>query len=170
MARFSGDGPNMVELVISGGQTGADPGGLHAALACGIPTGGWAPRGWLTEAGPAPWLADWGLAECPEGDTEAERYRTWRRRCVKDYDAALIFGDLASPGSRGLIRDSRALGKRWVHVQAGVTTPRHIIDFIRNARVSRLMVAGNRESRDPGIGERVERFLLVVLKSLGAMA
>jgi hypothetical protein len=28
------------------------------------------------------------------------------------------------------------------------------------------MIAGNRESRDPGIGERVERFLLVVFKSM----
>jgi hypothetical protein len=28
------------------------------------------------------------------------------------------------------------------------------------------MIAGNRESREPGIGERVERFLMVVFKSL----
>jgi hypothetical protein len=61
----------MIERVISGGQTGADQGGLRAAQACGIPTGGWAPRGWLTEAGPAPWLADWGLVECQEGESAA---------------------------------------------------------------------------------------------------
>ena len=120
----------------------------------------------MTETGPAAWLAGWGLVECPEGETEAERYRARRRRCVKDCDAALIFGDLASPGSRGLIRDCRARGKRGVHVQAGVTTPRHVIEFIRDARVLRLMIAGNRESRDPGIGERVERFLLRVFRSL----
>jgi hypothetical protein len=29
------------------------------------------------------------------------------------------------------------------------------------------MIAGNRESREPGIGERVERFLIVVFSSLG---
>ena len=29
------------------------------------------------------------------------------------------------------------------------------------------MVTGNRESRDPGIGERVERFMMVVFKALG---
>jgi hypothetical protein len=85
---------------------------------------------------------------------------------VKDCDAALIFGDIASPGSRGLIRNCQALGKPWVHVQAGLTTPRHIAEFIRESRVSRLMVAGNRESRDPGIGERVERFVIVVFRSL----
>lgn len=48
----------MIELVLSGGQTGADLGGLRAARACGIPTGGWAPRGWLTEVG---WLVEYGL-------------------------------------------------------------------------------------------------------------
>ena len=47
--------------VISGGQTGVDQAALRAARSCGIPTGGWAPRGWLTEDGPAPWLADYGL-------------------------------------------------------------------------------------------------------------
>jgi hypothetical protein len=77
-----------------------------------------------------------------------------------------MFGDITTPGSRGLIRDCRALGKPWVHVQPGVTTPRHVAEFIRESRVSRLLIAGNRESRDPGIGERVERFLIVVFTGL----
>jgi hypothetical protein len=29
------------------------------------------------------------------------------------------------------------------------------------------VIAGNRESRQPGIGERVERFLIVVFEPLG---
>ena len=86
---------------------------------------------------------------------------------MKDCDGALIFGDITTPVGRGFIRDCRELGKSWVHVRAGLTTPRHIAEFIRESRVSRLMIAGNRESREPGIGERVERFLLVVFKSLG---
>ena len=40
-----------LEMVISGGQTGADRGGLIAAKALGIPTGGTAPLGYKTEAG-----------------------------------------------------------------------------------------------------------------------
>jgi hypothetical protein len=158
----------MIERVISGGQTGTDQGGLRAARACGIPTAGWAPRGWLTEAGPAPWLADWGLIECLDGETESERCRARRRRCVVDCSATLVFGDITSPGSRGLIRDCRELGKRWVHVEAGLSTPRMISRFLIETRVSVLMIAGNRESRDPGIGARVERFLCVVFKSLDA--
>jgi hypothetical protein len=158
----------MLERVITGGQTGADQGGLRAARACGITTGGWAPRGWLTKAGPAPWLAEWGLVECPEGETEAERYRARRRRCVRDCHAALLFGDIRSPGSKGLKRDCEALGKPLVWVEPGLTTPRQIVGFLAESPyITRLLVAGNRESRDPGIGERVERFLLVVFKSLG---
>jgi len=40
-----------LEMVISGGQTGADRGGLIAAKELGIPTGGTAPLGYKTEAG-----------------------------------------------------------------------------------------------------------------------
>jgi hypothetical protein len=38
--------------VISGGQTGADQGGLVAARTLKIETGGTAAKGWLTEDGP----------------------------------------------------------------------------------------------------------------------
>jgi hypothetical protein len=80
----------------------------------------------------------------------------------------LLFGDITSPGGRGLIEDCRRKGKRWVWVKPGLTTPRHIADFIRESRVRVFMVAGNRESRQPGNGARVERFLTTVFTSLGA--
>jgi hypothetical protein len=51
-----------------------------------------------------------------------------------------------------------------VHVQAGVTTSRHIAGFIRESRVSSLMIAGNRKSREPGIGQRAGHFLIVVFR------
>ena len=38
-----------VTKIISGGQTGADRGGLDAALHLGIPCGGWCPKGRLAE-------------------------------------------------------------------------------------------------------------------------
>jgi Circularly permutated YpsA SLOG family len=34
----------MIERVIGGGQIGTDQAALREARACGIPTGGWAPR------------------------------------------------------------------------------------------------------------------------------
>ena len=42
----------MIKKIISGGQTGADQIGLEVALSLGIPTGGTAPKGFITETGP----------------------------------------------------------------------------------------------------------------------
>src|SRR5262249_62262343 len=44
-ARAIGDDDPMIERVITGGQTGADQGGLRAARAAGIPTGRGGPPG-----------------------------------------------------------------------------------------------------------------------------
>jgi hypothetical protein len=55
-----------------------------------------------------------------------------------------------------------------VEVRPGsVITSRVVADWIRDCNVRVLNVAGNRESRDPGIGERVERFLASVFRRLG---
>jgi hypothetical protein len=53
-----------------------------------------------TRPAASPCLAEWGLAESPEGETEAERYRARRFRYVKDCDAVWLFGDFTSPGSK----------------------------------------------------------------------
>lgn len=44
-------------LIITGGQTGADQAAWRAAKACGLPTGGYMPKGYLTEDGPRPEFA-----------------------------------------------------------------------------------------------------------------
>lgn len=55
---------NRIERVISGGQTGADQGGLVAAKSLGIPTGGFLPKGCTTLDGPRPdLLMAYGLEE-----------------------------------------------------------------------------------------------------------
>ena len=40
--------------IVSGGQTGADRGGLEAAIYCGVPHGGWCPKGRKAEDGHIP--------------------------------------------------------------------------------------------------------------------
>jgi hypothetical protein len=84
----------VLEMVISGGQTGVDQAALRAARAAGMPTGGWAPRGFLTEDGPAPWLAGWGLKESARPGYPA---RTGLN--VRQSDATLLF-DGGGPGGR----------------------------------------------------------------------
>jgi hypothetical protein len=44
----------MIKCIITGGQSGADQGAWQGAKAAGLATGGWMPRGWMTEEGPRP--------------------------------------------------------------------------------------------------------------------
>ena len=88
-------GCSMIERVISGGQTGADQAGLAVAKRLGISTGGYMPKGWLTEAGPRPDLAvTYGLEEA---ETAAYPERTERN--VLASDGTVVFGDARSRGS-----------------------------------------------------------------------
>ena len=81
-----------LKTVRSGGQTGADQAGLRCAKALGLQTAGWAPKGWKTDAGPAPWLADYGLREHTSAD-----YPPRTRQNVLDAEATVWFGKV-SPG------------------------------------------------------------------------
>ncbi len=158
----------MLDRVLSGGQTGADQAGGRAAKALKLATGGWMPQDFLTEAGPAFWLTDYGLAECPEPG-----YPARRRRNVLAAETMLLMGDQTTPGSRGLLSDwSRIrMGAAWGWVEPGVDTPRGIACFIRGVRlagrpVASVLISGNRESLAPGIGARAERFMLAVFSRL----
>jgi hypothetical protein len=53
----------MLRKVISGGQTGVDQAFLRAAWRACLETGGTAPKGWRTDKGPNPGLAQYGLKE-----------------------------------------------------------------------------------------------------------
>lgn len=86
----------MIGKIISGGQTGVDQAALRAAKACGIPTGGWAPKGFRTEAGPAPWLADFGLREHASAD-----YPVRTRANCRDAGLTLILITRESELARG---------------------------------------------------------------------
>ena len=77
--RSCGYDSGMIERIISGGQTGADQTGLAVAKRLGISTGGYMPKGWLTEDGPRPDLAaTYGLEEAT---TSTYPERTERNGC-----------------------------------------------------------------------------------------
>ncbi len=142
--------------VISGGQTGVDQAALAAARRAGLETGGWVPKGWLTEAGPAPWLERYGLREMPSAD--------YPRRTVKnvqDSDATLWLGDPASTGGRLTCETTRRRGKPlYVANPLAEASPSAVAAWYLALPAARILnVAGNRESVEPGIGERAERFL-----------
>lgn len=75
--------------VISGGQTGVDRAGLDAAIECGIPTGGWCPKGRRAEDGFVPHR--YPLVEAPSsGYVQRTKWN------VRDSDATvvLVLGEL----------------------------------------------------------------------------
>ena len=152
-----------IQRVISGGQTGVDQAALRAAVACGIPTGGYAPRGWLTEDGPAPWLADYGLVEC-----ETPGYPARTEANVRDSDATLWLGPTGSSGFKATAGACRRWG-RALHVVEPGETPSVVLAWLELADgpVEILNVAGNRESGQPGIGARAERWLTALFRRLG---
>lgn len=157
--------PQLVKIV-TGGQSGADQGALVAARAAGIATGGWAPKGWRTEAGPAPWLADFGLIECPEPG-----YAARTRANARDSDATIWFGLAGTPGYKTTIEAARFFAKTTMLVAANVIRPAHVVEWLSvHSHIKTLNVAGNRESLDPGIGDRVGAFLLRVFRLMGLEA
>jgi hypothetical protein len=144
-----------LKRIISGGQTGADYGGLLAARALEIPTGGHAPRGYWTEKGANKSLALLGLIE-----SESSNYRVRTQANVDLSDGTVIFADRpSSPGTRMTIRMCKQTNKPFV------LNPNRdqFLNWLSEYQVECLNVAGNRESKAPGIQKRTHDFLVDAL-------
>lgn len=147
----------MIDTIISGGQTGADQGGLFAAKELGITTGGMAPKGWRTEAGSAPWLEEYGLVE-----HSSDNYRLRTEANVKAADGTVIFGK-RSIGGNLTEEFCRLHDKPWIWI-SDVTVRAMLPLWIRRYSIKILNVAGNRESKNPGIGQFTKDFLIKALR------
>jgi hypothetical protein len=153
----------MLRYVISGGQTRGDQAALLAARRYGIEIGGWAPLGWMTEDGPAPWLADFGLVECPEPGYPARTEAN-----VLAAGATFWFGSLDTAGYRATAAAIRKHRKSLDVIQPGASRrPSDVKLWLSITKVQVINIAGNRESLSPGIGARVERFLRQLFHQLG---
>lgn len=152
-----------LERLITGGQTGADLGALKAAKAHGMATGGMIPLGYLTEDGPRPEFAElYGLVEMPTAD-----YKARTEQNVRDADAVLWFGDTGSSGGKATLWACKGMGRPYLVVEPGKgVRPSEVAEWIGRRGFKTLMVAGNRESKAPGIGIKVERFVGEVLRGM----
>jgi hypothetical protein len=162
----------MVQRVITGGQTGADQAGWRAARACGIATGGAMPMGFRTEGqiledgstGPDeshPEFAEQYGAQA----LESLEYRQRTRANVRQADAVVWFGTTDTRGGRLTLGLARIVGIPTFIVERaedsrGAQRPQRLVAWLRAHAVGTLLVAGNRESHDPGIGSWVEAYLL----------
>ena len=135
-----------LQKVISGGQTGVDRAALDAALVCGIPIGGWCPRGRRAEDGAIP--TRYPLEETPSPD-----YPMRTRWNVRDSHATLIVTVGRLDGGTQLTGKIAAeLGRPCAFVRSDRSSDVEVaVAFIRTVPGSILNVAGPRESRVQGV-------------------
>ncbi len=154
----------MLDKIISGGQSGADQAGWRAARTFGVSSGGWMPKGFLAEDGPHPEFADeYGATELP-ADSVRDRTET----NVLAADATLWFGVTTTLRAQETVGACHRFAKPCMPVYPGASfEPCHVATWIVENTIGTLNVAGNREDEEPGIGDRVERFLGEVLQQLG---
>lgn len=167
----------IIRKVISGGQTGVDIGGLAAAKACNIPTGGLMPCNWQTEEGRHPEYKElYGMEECEGGYTQRTRLN------LRMADASIIIAqDWKSPGTVQTLEMCEMYQKPYFRVT--MQSPAHMAfldgqnpnvfaDWLVNgAKFARLEnvvlnVAGNRESKARGIGNWTQNYLRMAFNIL----
>jgi hypothetical protein len=156
--------------VISGGQSGVDLAALDAAKELGLETGGWMPKGWLTEDGLRPEYGErYGLREHASGG-----YPPRTRQNVQDADATLILFRGRLEGGTLLtlnLAKRKGDGDRWLAADldsvGGEAFP-FVRIWLAGLGDSTINVAGPRESKSPGIYAAAKAFLLDVLRQGGA--
>ena len=128
----------MLTKIISGGQTGADRGGLDAALHCDWPHGGWCPKGRKAEEGIIPFK--YHLNEMASSE-----YLPRTKANVFDSDATIIFsyGPL-SGGSLQTATYACLLKKPHHEVDLFSTTSKTAINELM------LFLASNEKMNDNG--------------------
>lgn len=175
--------------VVSGGQTGADRAALEAAKACGISTGGFAPRGFWTTAGQDLALQlEFGLQELEiPGASLAAAYALRSQRNVDISDATVVFRHCPSVGTDRTI--GFCVAHRWTAVRrdqwrsvakhrpilvitdlsSTADAVRQIVGFLKRHRPRVLNVCGHRDdktARLPGFSEAVKQVLTLAFRRM----
>ena len=148
-------------VICSGGQTGVDRAALDAALALGIPCGGWCPQGRRAEDGAIP--ARYPLRELPSCE-----YRGRTLRNVQDSDATLIISYGQPTGGTKLTREyCEQENKPYLMIDAAEVTlalaTNKVRAFLHQYGIVRLNVAGPRASQQPQAYEYTYSVLTKVL-------
>lgn len=160
-----------ITRIISGGQTGADRGGLEAALYCEIPHGGWCRKGKKAEKGTTI-PAKYELQEHPSADYSA---RTEANVVDSDCTVIFTFGPLEG-GSLATKEFADKHRKPCLHVDLEKpdrhASVRAICEWLWNMcpKECVLNVAGQRASKAPGIEQAVMvRMVDVISKANGKL-
>lgn len=147
------------EKIVSGGQTGADRAALDFAIAAGIPHGGFCPKGRKAEDGRIP-------DRYQMTETESPNYppRTDMNVAQSDATAIFTYGPVEEESGCALtLKCCRRREKPHMVCDLKVAPFEHVAIMLRGlvkgSNVKVLNVAGSRESKCPGIHDRVQRVL-----------
>jgi len=159
--------------IISGGQTGADLGGLVAAKLHNLDTGGWMPKGFKTQAGPRPEYAK--FFNLREHVSDSYKQRTYSN--VADADITIrIAVDFKSPGEKCTLNAIKAYGKPHYDVKIKEHQPvilhNHVEDLLtwfceesRNIKI--VNIAGNSHKTWAGMQFYTQTFLSLFFFRMG---
>lgn len=163
MAKSSSD-TLKVEIIISGGQTGADQGALDAAIALGIPHGGWVPKGRLTEAGTLP-----DKYQLQEMASSSYPKRTEKNIIESNGTLILTYGRLTG-GSALTAKLAKTHTRPCLHIDLGalsiIEAAERIRQWLTSNRIRTLNVAGSRASKAPNIHQATVEVLMFALSDL----
>ena len=154
----------MINKIISGGQAGADQGGLDFALGKGIKAGGWCPKNRLCENGIIP-------DKYPVQEVSGDDYNLRTKLNVMDSDGTLMVvrDGYMEEGTSLTIEHCRELSKPYFLVDLSVMSGQMesvcaaLVDWLEHYRIRILNVAGNRESNSPGIQKETFALLEKIL-------
>ena len=147
--------------ILSGGQTGVDRAALDAALAHGVPHGGWCPRGRRAEDGRIP--ERYRLRETSSAD-----YAERTRRNASTSDATLLLARGPLLGGTALTLEILQELER-PHLLADpdrLDGARAVADWVAARAFQTLNVAGPRASTDPGVYASARAFMDALLLRL----
>jgi hypothetical protein len=150
----------MLKIIISGGQTGADRAGLEAASVLKFQTGGFCPKGYLTESGKDISLKKFGLKQ-----VRTPKYEERTIKNVLSGDGTVIFcrlghyAEIIGDGSK-LTFETAVKNNKPVIVNP---SKRKFLKWLTENDIEVLNVAGNRESQYPGIFKKTKIFLIKAL-------
>jgi len=140
-----------------------DRAGLDAAMAAGVPTGGFCPKGRLAEDGTIPEIYPLEELESPESQCRTEKN-------VIDSDGTLILNKGEITNGTKLTLDftiQYCKPSLIVQLDGDPLDPAHVIRWIKGQDISTLNIAGPRESkRSEGIYQEAYSYLERVFKTL----
>lgn len=148
-----------IKKIISGGQTGADRGGLESAIECNLEYGGYVPLHRKAEDGIVP-LKYVNMIEIPSND-----YKARTKLNVQDSDVTLIFcHGTPKGGSKFTIDCCKMMKRDHLVIDLDLSFESNMVnllDFFEGLLLSDLTVnvAGTRESHCKGIENDV-KFLM----------